>query len=107
MSDTLERIVRLIQAGNPKISEHGYDEIADEGILGATLSHIWKMRFWWRITRITPKVHVYWFYSETLREDRCTWYGGFPRVHPRLLFWLLPTDPTWIYGQKDLMRRKK
>jgi hypothetical protein len=33
MSDTLERIVRLIQAGNLKISEHGYDEIADEGIL--------------------------------------------------------------------------
>jgi len=33
MSDTLERIVQLIQAGKLKISEHGYDEIADEGIL--------------------------------------------------------------------------
>jgi Domain of unknown function (DUF4258) len=33
MSDTLERIVLLIQAGDLKISEHGYDEIADEGIL--------------------------------------------------------------------------
>ncbi len=32
MSDTLERIVKLTQAGDVKISEHGYDEIIDEGI---------------------------------------------------------------------------
>ncbi len=32
MSDTLERVIRLIQVGDVKISEHGYDELADEDI---------------------------------------------------------------------------
>jgi hypothetical protein len=89
--------LRLIQAGILKISSMA---MTLDKRLVRDMSHIWKMRLWWRITRITPKVHVYCFYSETLREDRCTWYGGFPRVHPRLLFWLLPIDPTRIYGQR-------
>ena len=33
MSNTLERVLRLIQDGKVKVSEHGYEEIADEGIL--------------------------------------------------------------------------
>lgn len=33
MSDTFERILQLISRGELRISEHGYDEIADEGIL--------------------------------------------------------------------------
>jgi len=33
MGDTFEKILRLIRDGKLRISEHGYDEIADEGIL--------------------------------------------------------------------------
>ncbi len=33
MTDTLERILQLIRKGELRISEHGYDEIADEAIL--------------------------------------------------------------------------
>jgi len=33
MSKTLEQVLRLIQVGNVRISEHGYEELADEDIL--------------------------------------------------------------------------
>jgi hypothetical protein len=33
MNETYERIVHLIQAGNVKISEHGYDELSADGIM--------------------------------------------------------------------------
>lgn len=33
MSETFERIQQLVQAGSVRISEHGYDEMADDGIL--------------------------------------------------------------------------
>jgi hypothetical protein len=32
MSDILDRVILLVQTGNVKISEHGYDELADEDI---------------------------------------------------------------------------
>jgi hypothetical protein len=32
MSDTLERVMLLIRMGDVKISEHGYDELADEDL---------------------------------------------------------------------------
>ena len=33
MTETLARIVHLVQAGEVRISAHGYDEIAEDGIL--------------------------------------------------------------------------
>jgi hypothetical protein len=33
MSDTLRRIVDLVRGGNVRISAHGYDEMAEDGIL--------------------------------------------------------------------------
>ena len=32
MSDTLRRIIDLVRRGEIRISEHGYDEIAEEGL---------------------------------------------------------------------------
>ena len=33
MSETLSRVVDLVQAGEVRVSAHGYDEISDDGIL--------------------------------------------------------------------------
>ena len=33
MSETLRRIVDLVRAGEVRISAHGYDEIAEDGLL--------------------------------------------------------------------------
>jgi len=33
MSDTLRRVVELVQGGEIQISAHGYDEMAEDGIL--------------------------------------------------------------------------
>ena len=33
MSDTLRRVVDLVQNGNVRVSAHGYDEMAEEAIL--------------------------------------------------------------------------
>jgi hypothetical protein len=37
MSDTLERIKALVAGGEVRISDHGYDELAADGLLGRDL----------------------------------------------------------------------
>jgi hypothetical protein len=39
MSDTLEQIKALIARGKVKVSDHGYDELAEDGILVRDLVH--------------------------------------------------------------------
>jgi hypothetical protein len=107
MSGTLERIVRLIQAGDLKISEHGYDAIADEGILVRDI-----------VSNLKEAVVVedYPDYAKgpcvlVLQKDyednplHVVW--GIPRgaSSPAVLVTAYRPDPNlWT---KDLMRRKK
>ena len=39
MSETLVRILDLVRAGEVRISAHGYDEIAEDGILAGEVIH--------------------------------------------------------------------
>jgi len=38
MSDTLRRIADLVQGGEVRISAHGYDEMAEDGILAGEVT---------------------------------------------------------------------
>jgi hypothetical protein len=41
MSETLRQVVELIRAGQVLISAHGYDEMADDGILASEAIVVW------------------------------------------------------------------
>ena len=80
MSCTLERILQLIEAGDLKISEHGYDEIAEEGLLVRDiLSHVSEAVMVEDYPDYPRGPHVCYCCRKIFWECRCMRYGGFQR----------------------------
>ncbi|MDZ7832824.1 MAG: hypothetical protein U5L07_13805 [Desulfobacterales bacterium] len=100
MSDLFNQIYGLIKADEVLISEHGYDELAEdnlsireivEGVANGTML---------KNIPSTPKDHVFWFCSRTGQEILSMLYGVFQKGLINPLFWSLPTGQIRNAGMK-------
>ena len=55
MSETLRQVVYLVQAGEGRISAHGYDEMAEDGILAGEVIEGSVPPSWLRTTQNTRR----------------------------------------------------
>jgi hypothetical protein len=85
--DTIERIRHLIAQGDVRISEHGYDEMAEDGILAREI-------FAGVATAIvvedypnSERDHRFSYSRPIALVARCTWSGAFRAVTQGLRFW--------------------
>ncbi len=74
MSHTLRRIAVLVQRGEAQISAHGYDEMAEDGILAGEVIDDVAAALWLRTTPSTRRA----LYS-------CATTGSWRQPHPRTL----------------------
>ncbi len=87
MSRTLERIRELVTRREVQISDHGYDELANDDLFVDDLWADSLPQSSWRITLATTKVPVCLFFNGTDTISPFMWYGEFPRTHPHELPW--------------------
>lgn len=68
MSDTFERITRLVTDRSVRISDHGYDELVADDISTRDVIDASAMGEWSKIIQTIPKVLVCRYYSQTGME---------------------------------------
>jgi hypothetical protein len=76
MSETLVRIVDLVRAGEVRISAHGYDEIAEDGILAGEVIDGVQAAVVIEDYPTYPKGLVSLSFSRIEEEVRSTWSGA-------------------------------
>jgi len=100
VKEIFNKILGLIKAGEVLISEHGYDELIEDKLSirelldGAVNGQLLKN------IQITPKGHVYYFYSRIDRAILFMLYGAFRKNMANPLFWLRLTDQIRNAGIK-------
>ena len=80
MSATLETIKRLVAAGDVRMSEHGYDELANDGILARDILNGVSMATLVEDYPEFGKGPRSWCYNPMPRVSRFTSFGAFRKV---------------------------
>jgi len=76
MRSTIRRVVDLIDRREVRISDHGYDELARDGILVREVVAESGLEKSLKITRTTRKGRRFWFCSEIPPVGPFTWFGA-------------------------------
>jgi hypothetical protein len=87
MSQTLERICELVTRREVQISDHGYDELADDDLFVEDILPDSPPRLSSRITQPTTKVPVCLSFNGMDRIKPSMWYGEFPKTRPHQPSW--------------------
>lgn len=87
MSRTFERICELVIRREVQISDHGYDELADDDLFVDDLLGGLAAAVVVEDIPITTKVPVCLCCNGTDRISPFMWYGAFPRMHSHQLSW--------------------
>jgi hypothetical protein len=107
MSDTLGRVVQLIQEGRVLVSIHGYDEMAEDGILAVEAIEGAAVATVIEDYPDTARALVRWCCNETGAGARSMWCGASRGDRCRQPCWLRPTGliplggPTTFCGGDD------
>ncbi len=85
MSETLRRVLELVPNRDMRISAHGYDEMAEDGILASETCRVSGRRWWSRIIPSTRKGRASLSGSSIGAAARFTSCGAFRRArhHPQ------------------------
>jgi hypothetical protein len=87
MSDTLSKVQALVAEGKARVSDHGYDELADDDILaidvlvGADAAVV--IEDYPQLARD----RAFWFFRRMPRADLYTYCGAFRKGIPNLPWW--------------------
>ncbi len=99
MSQTLERVIKLVKNNDILISFHGYDELSEDDILIRDVLNSVEAAVVVEDYPDFEKGRVSWCCSLTAGRSQFMWYGVFRKGLPRQPFWSLRIDPTRIGGQ--------
>ncbi len=87
MSSTLDQIRELVRQGSVRISEHGYDELAADGILAReAVEGVVHARFLSKIIQIIQKVCAFWFGKQLTTGGIYTPSGAYQKVKQKRLY---------------------
>jgi hypothetical protein len=80
MGDTLQHVRELVRAGTVKISEHGYDELAADGISVREIVEGLQDAFLIRSIRLSLEGRASLFVRETSKGTQSMPFGAFLRM---------------------------
>ncbi len=84
MSATLEQVQQLVSAGEVRISDHGYEELAADDLsvreILAGISQATVIEDYPQFARSSPRDPRCWCYHLMVKGGRFMWCGAFPKA---------------------------